>query len=270
MTQQTTEPAEEFDLDYSIEDDIPPGIPKRDSQFVFERAPKLITDKATEGKRGRVLDVGCGFGAQMDRLRERGWETWGLEASADLANYCRIKFEDQGGAPIVVALAEAMPFRDGSLDRVVCQGSLDHFAKPREFLAEVARVLKPDGRAVIAISNFDSLSCRLGRTVYRLRERMGHHLYRGRPYWEIPPNHTFKGTLPVLRSFAGPHLELVECRGLSLFWLFNRWTWLMETLPERAAWATMRAADRIAYRMPSWSDMLVSVWRPRSNRDGRR
>ncbi len=268
MTQPSTEPAEKFDLDYSLEDDVPPGIPTRDSQFVFARAPELITDKATEGNAGRVLEVSCGIGLQMERLRKRGWETWGLEASGELALHCHQKFAEDGGVPLVVALAEALPFRDGSFDRVVCQGSLDHFTKPREFMEEAARVLRPDGHAIIAISNYDSLSCRLGRSLFRVSERLGRDVYRGRSYWQIPPNHTFKGTFPVLRRMAEPHLELVECRGLSLLWLFNRWTRLMETVPEGMAWTTMRALDRVAYHLPSWADMIVSVWRPRRKARG--
>lgn len=269
MTQTPTPEQETFDLDYSIEEDIPPGTPHRDSQFVFARAPQLITDKATQGRGERVLDVGCGFGSQMALLRERGWQTWGLDASGDLVNYCRGRFADEEGAPLVVAVAEALPFRDGTFDRIVCQGSLDHFTKPREFMEEMARVLKPEGRAIIALSNYDSLSCRLGKALFRLQERLRRPVYRGRPYWEIPPNHTFRGTLPVLKSLAEPHLELVECRGLSLLWLFHRWTVLMEALPERLAWSTMRGLDRVAYRMPGLADMIVSVWRPRRTGDGR-
>ena len=260
MTNPTAPP--QLDLDYAIEEDIPPGEPKRDGQFVFERLPRLITDKATEGRPGRVLDVGCGFGQQMMLLRERGWDTWGLDASFDLSRYSSTRFAQP--APVVCAIAESLPFADASFDRVVCQGSLDHFAQPESFLREVARILKPDGRAIIAIANYSSLSARLGSRVYWLKRRFNVSVYEGRSYWQIPRNHTFRGTYSVLRKMCEPHLELVECRGCSLLWLFHTWTRIVEVLPRPIAFALMRALDKIAYRTPSIADEIVSVWRPKA------
>jgi len=256
-----------FDLDYAIDEDIPSGPLRADSQFIFARLPQLVTKKATSGNVGRVLDVGCGFGAQMKPLFLEGWETWGLDASPALAQYCRNEFVDAGGAPVVCGVAERLPFEADSFDRLICQGSLDHFAKPRAFMREVARVLRPSGRAVIAIANYDSLSCRLGRTLFLGRQRLGLPVYQEqRHYWEIPANHTFRGTYQKLVALGGPCLDLIECRGVSLFWLFRRWTWLTERLPRPIAWSAMTAADRIAYRSPQLADMMVSVWRPSQKR----
>ena len=252
----------DVDLGWAIDEDLPPGPYPRDSQLVFRRVPELVTREATRGKPGRVLDVACGLGGQLALLRERGWEGWGLDASMPLASYCRQRFADDGGAPVVVATADSLPFRDASFDRIVCQGSLDHFPKPREFMRELSRVLKPDGKAVIGISNFDSLSCRLGRGLYGLSERFGRDVYNGRSYWQIPDNHTFKGTYKVLRDLGQPYLRLEACYGISLMWLFNRWTRLMEALPEPIAMGTLKLMDRIAYRVPALADLLGSVWRP--------
>ena len=255
----TTTTTPEIDLAWAVNEDMPPGPYPRDSRWVFRRVPELVTDRATAGRPGRVLDVACGLGGQLALLRERGWEGWGLDASMALVQHCRKQFAGQ--APLVCAVAEALPFRSGTFDRVVCQGSLDHFAKPRAFLREVARILQPDGHAIIGISNFDSLSCRIGRGLYRAKERFGASVYHGRNYWQIPPNHTFKGTLGGLKQLAQPELELVECRGISMLWLFHRWTRLIETLPSPLAWGALAAVDRIAYRVPEMADVLVTVWR---------
>ncbi len=257
----TTTPV--VDLEWAVEEDMPPGPYPRDSQFVFQRVPALVTEAATRGRPGRVLDVACGFGGQLALLRGRGWEGWGLDASMALARHCRRLFAGDGGAPLVCGVAEELPFRSASFDRVVCQGSLDHFAHPRSFMREVDRVLRPDGRAIIGISNYDSLSCRLGRGLYRLKEALGLDVYRGRNYWQIPANHTFRGTYAGLRRLGEPELELVECRGISLLWLFHRWTRLMEALPRPIAWQTLTWLDRVAYRLPGMADVLISVWRPR-------
>ncbi len=258
----TTE-APAVDLDWAVDEDLPPGPYPRDSEFVFRRVPQLVTDVATRGTPGRVLDVACGLGGQLALLRERGWDAWGLDASMALARHIQRRFERD--APVVVAVAEALPFRSGSFDRIVCQGSLDHFPQPRAFMREVARVLKPNGHAIIGISNFDSLSCRLGQGLYGMKARWSLPVYLGRNFWQIPANHTFRGTYRVLKGLGGPELELVECRGVSLLWLFHRWTRLVQALPEPLANAALTSLDRIAYRAPAIADLLVSVWRPRRN-----
>jgi len=84
----------------------------------------------------------------------------------------------------------------------------------------------------------------------------------GRAYWQIPPNHTFKGDYAVLRRMAGPWLRLERCHGVSVLWLFRRWSLFVESLPEDLAWPLLRALDRVAYRLPMLSDMIISVWRP--------
>jgi SAM-dependent methyltransferase len=180
-----------------------------------------------------------------------------------LARHCRQRFEADGDTPFVCATAESLPFRDHTFDVVVCQGSLDHFPEPQAFLREVARVLRPQGRAVIGISNYDSLSCRLGMGLYRLKEGLGRPVYRGRNYWQIPPNHTFRGTYRELRRLGEPYLRLEACRGVSMLWLFRRWTQLVQALPGAIAWRLLGGLDAIAYRTPALADIVISVWRPR-------
>lgn len=252
------------DLDWEIEEDIPPAaFHHRDSRFVFRRVPELTARLLGEGDGSDALDVASGFGDQIALLRGRGWRACGLDASAALARYCRTRFAADADVRVVCALAEAFPFRDASFGRVLCQGSFDHFAEPRAFLREAARILRPDGLAVIVVSNYDSLSCRVGRALYGVRRRLGLPVLSGRPYWEIPPNHTFRCTYRTLRRMAEPYFELVECRGASLFWLFGGWYRLLDALPEDVATALLRAADRVAYRVPALADFIVSVWRPK-------
>lgn len=257
--------ASAVDLHYESKEDIPSGPLRRDSRFLFRRLAETVTEATTAGQRGRVLDVGCGYGDQLLRLCARGWEVWGLDASGALLHYCRRKLATRGASGVLVhGIAEQLPFREHSFDRVVCRGSLDHFARPGAFLAETARILKPEGQVIIALSNYDSLSCLLGRWLYRTKQALAIPLSRERPYWRVPDDHTFKGNLAVLRSLGTPWLELERCHGVSLLWLFTRWGLLLEALPAQIAWSFLRAADRIAYRLPAVADMIISVWRPRA------
>jgi len=265
------------DLDYDLSEDIVPGPWRRDSLFIFARIEEAVRQAVGrapaapgvgDGRRPqsppRLLDVACGTADQAGSLSRAGWQAWGIEPSPAMLGLARLRRQERGqGVFLVRAIAEGLPFADDTFDCVVCQGSLDHFAEPERFMAEVARILKPSGRAVIALANFESLSCRLGRLVHGFRRRFGIPELPGRPYFQIPDNHTFKGDAAVLRRMASPRLRLERMHGVSLLWLVRRWSLFLESLPGPIAWALLRTVDRLAYRLPSLSDTLISVWRPR-------
>ena len=53
----------------------------------------------------------------------------------------------------VVADVRAIPFRDGAFDAAYSMGTVEHFDETEEALAEIARVVRPGGRAVIGVPN---------------------------------------------------------------------------------------------------------------------
>src|SRR5438552_2639628 len=152
-----------------------------------------------DGAMGYLLDVASGDGSQLCAFAGTDpVKPVGLELSAPLIGRARSTFErDNIRAALVRGDAQRLPFDDGTFDRIVCQGSLDHFPSPRAFLAEAARVLAPHGRLVIALHNYDSASCRISRTLYAVRGRLGMSrddpTGSDRPYWQMPENHTLRG-----------------------------------------------------------------------------
>jgi ubiquinone/menaquinone biosynthesis C-methylase UbiE len=48
----------------------------------------------------------------------------------------------------------ALPVADNSVDALHCDGALEHFPDPNKGLSEIARILKPDARAVLVVPNF--------------------------------------------------------------------------------------------------------------------
>ena len=211
---------------------------------------------------GRTLDVACGVGRLTLGLHERGGEAWGLEPSQQMLGLGQWLFPGRD-VVLVRGVAEALPFRAGSFDRVICQGSLDHFVEPLGFMREAARLLHPGGRVVITIGNYESLSCRLGRLRRSLeRALFRRHAPSERPYWQMPPDHNHKGGPSFVRGLGGGALHLERWYGISLLWLVRGWgTWL-DRLPRRLAYTLLGALDRVAYRAPVWADLIVSVWRP--------
>lgn len=249
------------DLDYTVED-FHAGA-HRDSAFFLERIEEAVVRLATEGQPGTVLDVACGLGQQAARIARAGPQTWGLEASDRMIGLGR--YLDPGSGVLYVrGIAEALPFADGRFDRVVCQGALDHFADATAFMGEAARVLRPGGRIIIALANYESLSCKLGRWLARVKRALRRPPPPGRPYWEPPEDHNVKGTPAFVRGLGGDALELERCFGVSLLWLFSRWGPFLDALPLPVARSLWRALDAVAFRSPSLADMMVSVWRRRA------
>ena len=256
MTTGTEQPG--LDLTYSIED-FEAGT-HRDSTFLYRAIEDTMLDLATEVRGGRVLDVACGTGKQAMRIAQRGCFSVGAEASMEMIGVGRW-VQPESTAMMVRSIAETLPFADGSFDRVICQGSLDHFADPPAFMREAARIIKPDGRVVIALANFESVSCRLGRSVDRLKRRLGRKRPEWRLYWEQPEDHNVKGDLPYVRSLGSGALEVDRLWGISLLWLFSRYGQALDLMPQRAAGAIWGGLDRVARRRPQDSDMIISVWR---------
>lgn len=259
MTSATEQPPG-LDLDYSIEDFIPSA--DRDSQYFYAAIEETMLELATEAPGGRVLDVAGGTGKQAMRIAERGCYAVGAEASAEMIGVGRW-IMPESRARMVRSIAEQLPFADATFDRVICQGSLDHFADAHAFMREAARIIKPDGQVVIALANFESLSCRIGRLVDRTKRALRRPRPRWRLYWQIPEDHNVKGDLAFVRALGGESLALERTWGISLFWLVPAYGKLLNALPEGAAQRTWRAMDAIGRRRPQDADMIISVWKRR-------
>lgn len=64
-------------------------------------------------------------------------------------------------APVVRAMGECLPIRTASCDFVICCNVLDHVLNPVAVLAEIRRILRPDGRCYFMVHTFPRLLCPL-------------------------------------------------------------------------------------------------------------
>jgi ubiquinone/menaquinone biosynthesis C-methylase UbiE len=93
------------------------------------------------GAKGRILDVGCGTGRNLP-LYEGAGRVIGLEPSREAITRARRRAP---AVPLVQGDAQALPFRDGVFDTVVSGLVFCSVPDPARGLAEVRRVLRPDG-----------------------------------------------------------------------------------------------------------------------------
>lgn len=100
------------------------------------------------GPGGRAVDVGAGTGDLTFAL-ERASAPGALVIAADLSPGMLAVARRRGRIRAVLANAEALPFSDASLDRVITGFTVRNVGDLPRSLAEFRRVLRPGGRAVI-------------------------------------------------------------------------------------------------------------------------
>ncbi len=254
------------DLDRDMRDVIPTGT-TRDSEYLFARMTERTLALAEPAPGQRILDVASGFGQDATALAGRGAWVVGAEPSARMTALARMAGEKAAG-PLprwVRGWADGLPFASGSFDAVICKGAIDHFDRPNRALAEMARVTRPGGRVVVAIANFDSLSCRAARIGDFLREDWrGRVLQRGRRHYDVPGDHFTRYELGLMREQVSKVVELELVEGISMAWGLPGWTRWLGRLPETAAQGSLVALDWLARRAPSLADVVVLAGRPRT------
>ncbi len=98
----------------------------------------------------RVLDIACGTGYSMAILHEGARAVIGVDADLDAV---RVASRQQGGGPALVGDGARLPFADGVFDTVTSFETLEHLEPRDRFLAELRRVLRPDGVCVLSTPN---------------------------------------------------------------------------------------------------------------------
>jgi hypothetical protein len=117
---------------------------------------------------------------------------------------------------------------------------------------------------VVAIANFDSLSCRAARIGDLVREGWhGRVLPRGRRHYDVPGDHFTRYELGLMREQVSKVVELEVVEGISMAWGLPGWTRWLGRLPETTAQGSLVALDWLARRAPSLADVVVLAGRPR-------
>lgn len=152
----------------------------------------------------RVLDLGCGAGRHSFEAYRRGAHVVAVDLDPHAVAETRrwLAAMDAAGEAPAGATAQitqgdvlALPFADASFDRVIMSEVLEHIPRDTRAMAEVARVLRPDGLAAVTVPRYGP-------------ERVCWAL--SRPYHEVPGGH--------VRIYRGDQLEArLERAGLVPF-----------------------------------------------------
>jgi len=102
----------------------------------------------TPDLRPRILDVGCGTGANLEMLSQYG-EAEGVDVSDDALEFCRRK-----GLKVHKGLAEKLPYEDESFDLTTALDVVEHLDDDIAGLKEMHRVTKRGGYSLIFVPAF--------------------------------------------------------------------------------------------------------------------
>lgn len=95
---------------------------------------------------GRALDIGAAGGGNTRVLASHGWQAVAIEYSDSVADVARAR-----GISAMRADAREIPVRDGACGLVTAFDVLEHIKEDDLAAAEIARVLRPGGTALIAV-----------------------------------------------------------------------------------------------------------------------
>jgi ubiquinone/menaquinone biosynthesis C-methylase UbiE len=235
---------------------------RRRSQWAWaeafqEERNALLDSLAPDRPAGTALDLGCGTGVMLDRLSRRYPRVLGLDISQEM-----LEGYDLARLPAGLSLAllrgdmGALPLRAGSVDVILCRSALHHMQDEAAVLAEIARVLKPDGRLVLGEPANDNLLTRAARAFVRRRPSYGKIHTIDRAYTRAQLRALLAGAgLRVVREVRFGFLAYPLCDNPEL-------VPVLKHLPGAgAAAAALRAVDRLLARVPllrgqSWYTLL--------------
>jgi SAM-dependent methyltransferase len=181
------------------------AMPPRDTAYPLEYAYHLLGNVA--GK--RVVDFGCGSGANTALLANRGAHVWAIDISEALLRLGRRRLAASGragGATFIAASAHDLPFPDGSIDVVFGMAILHHLDLDL-VSREMRRVLKPGGRAIFKEPVRNSPVIRFARSLVPYRAPDISPFERPLTDAELRRFATGFGSWSV-RAFALPHVQI--------------------------------------------------------------
>jgi SAM-dependent methyltransferase len=216
------------------------GQPSYVWRFGLERRFELIRRHVPLEDR-HILDIGCGIGTFVQRLREFSPHVYGVDIDRE-----RVRKGAMALPYLAVAVSEHLPFADAAFDVVLLHEVLEHVRDDRLTLAEAGRVTRAGGRIVIYCPNrlypFETHGIFLGKRYLfgniplvnylpdGLRERLVPHV---RAYTRRDLRRLFAGlgVRPIVHTCVFPGFDNIAARSALASSVLRRVLYPLENTP---------------------------------------
>jgi len=136
---------------------------------------KKLIEKYTGLSDGKILDVGCGTGAFLHTMHTAGWQITGLEPDET----ARLKAQQLYNLHVQEAGA-LFELRSETFDAITLWHVLEHVHDLHEYVDQLKKLLKPNGRLFVAVPNYTSYDQRIYKA-YWAGYDVPRHLYHFSP-----------------------------------------------------------------------------------------
>ena len=174
--------------DYISHTDSSKGLMNKVYRLVRKRAIKKKEGLARNGTREKsLIDIGCGTGDFLNYCKGNGWSVLGLEPDEGARQICKEKGVETQHTDFLYQIPDA------SFEVITMWHVLEHVYHLNKDFHEIARVLKPDGKLIIAVPNCASYDAKKYGKFWAAYD-LPIHLYHFRPgdLMRFAAKHAFK------------------------------------------------------------------------------
>lgn len=151
---------------------------------------------ATQGMTaGKILDIGCGVGDFLLAAKNKGWDITGIEPSQQAKTIANHRLGIMPLDPSDIVNLDGFSF-----DVITMWHVLEHVDDLLEQASQIARLLKPNGRLIIAVPNYQSYDAAYYKDKWAA--------------WDVPRHVSHFNQDILCRIFFKPIFNFIDCQGL--------------------------------------------------------
>jgi len=122
--------------------------------LMLKRKQKLV-ERMTVGKRGNLLDIGCGTGYFISHMKEQGWKVQGTEPDPDARRIAASQLGQE-----IPDSAGLFDLPERSFDVITMWHVLEHVYELDDYLRQISFLIREGGSFIVAVPNYTCYDAR--------------------------------------------------------------------------------------------------------------